>query len=114
MLNSMLVTLINKNVVQSGTTVSIYRSAPALGGYGTVRVQEEVTVIKATIDESGTARLLAENVFDKTKYKIKAENIRTLDGMKPHILAGVFGIDEDGTLKPEGKKRGRKPKNKRE
>jgi hypothetical protein len=50
-------------------------------------------------------------LFGQNKYLVKIDDIEEIDGMSPQRLGKVFNINDDGTPRNTGKKRGRKPKN---
>lgn len=122
MKNKLLVSLINKAIVQEGTEIIIYRSGTTMNGnYSSeFKVQQNVEVITSEI-KNGIAFLRTESPFDHKRFLINADHIFKIDGMEPEILGGVYGFNPDGTKKKvkidpitgEEIKRGRKPKKKR-
>jgi len=121
MKNNLLVSLINKGIVQEGTGIIIFRSGTTINGnIGNFKVEQAVEVIDPEIT-NGIAFLKTESPFDYKRFLINAKHIFTIDGMKPEILGDVYGFNPDGTKKKvkidpvtgEEIKRGRKPKKKR-
>lgn len=121
MKNNLLVSLINKGIVQEGTEIVIYRFGATMSGrIKGFSVEQIVEVIEFEI-KNGLAILKTESTFDHKKFLVDAKHIFTIDGMKPEILGDVYGFNPDGTRKKvkidpvtgEEIKRGRKPKKKR-
>lgn len=121
MKNNLLISLIDKGIIQEGTEIVIFRSGTTMdGNTRDFKVEQVVEVIKSEI-KNGIAFLKTESPFDYKKFLINAKHILTIDGMKPEILGGVYGFNPDGTRKKvkidpetgEEIKRGRKPKKKR-
>lgn len=121
MKNNLLVSLINKGIVQEGTEVVIYRSGTTMSGHiKGFNVEQIVEVIDAKI-KNGLAILETESTLDHKKFLVGAKHIFIIDGMRPEILGDVYGFNPNGTKKKvkidpvtgEEIKRGRKPKKKR-
>ena len=51
------------------------------------------------------------SVVDGSPRKIKADSVLFMDGMPINKLASIHGISDKGDKLKEGKRRGRKPKN---
>ncbi len=120
MKNNLLVSLINKGIVQEGTEIVIFRFGNTMYGNSNFKVEQTVEVVEIEI-KNGTAFLKTESAFDHKTFLVSADYIFTVDGMKPEILGDVYGFNLDGTRKKvkidpetgEEIKRGRKPKKKR-
>lgn len=121
MKNNLLISLIDKGIVQEGTEIVIFRSGTSMNGSTKdFKVEQSVEVLKTEI-KNGIVFLQTESVFDHVKFLINAKHIFTIDGMKPEIIGDVYGFNPDGTKKKvkidpitgEEIKRGRKPKKKR-
>ena len=108
--NDLMISLINKNVIQTGTELLIARAGFDLSGNKTTPFKHTVEVIETkVIDEKGYC--LARSIQDDAHFKIQARDIFEIDGMTPNRIADSFGLKTDGSSKTVGKKRGRKPKN---
>ena len=101
--NDQLSDLINRGIVRTGTEVTIIRRGMDLGGSNKAKVEESLEVISHK-EVDGVIILTARSVVDGKPYKIKANNIKKIDGM---FLGRLINAHQT-----EGKKRGRKPKNK--
>ena len=121
MKNNLLISLINKGIIQEGTEVVIFRSGNTMnGGAGDFKVEQNVEIIDLEI-RAGIVILKTESPFDHKTFTIGAKHIFSIDGMKPEIIGDVYGFKPDGTKKKvkidpvtgEEIKRGRKPKKKR-
>jgi hypothetical protein len=95
---------------------------------GVIKTETEIEAMYEAIDLSGVHRTLcrgnfvimsikdaAEPIFeiasgDGKRKRIKSESIISVDGMDPARLASIYNIKADGSDKPVGKRRGRKPK----
>jgi len=122
MKNKLLISLIEKSIVQEGTEIIIFRTGTAMNGNTKdFSVEQHVEVIGSEI-KNGIALLQTESPFDYKRFLINAKHIFKIDGMKPEILGDVYGFNPDGTRKKvkidpetgEEIKRGRKPKKKRD
>jgi len=117
MKNNLLVSLVNRGIVQEGTEILIHRFANTMGGTIKFDVEQSVEVISTEI-KNGIAFLKTESAFDHKRFLVSANHIFTIDGMKPEIIGDVYGFKSDGTRKEvkidpvtgEEIKRGRKPK----
>lgn len=103
---SLLLTLINKNIVKIGTKIVVFRQGLELDRNLTIK--DELGIFKITVKDKIT--IIAGDELKERIYKFKASHILKIDGMDPIILAAIFNVNADGSLKPPGKKRGRKPK----
>ena len=121
MKNKLLVSLIEKSIVQEGTEIVIFRTGTSMNGnIRDFKVEQHVEVIGSEI-KNGIALLQTESPFTYKRFLINAKHIFIIDGMKPEILGDVYGFNPDGTRKKvkidpvtgEEIKRGRKPKKKR-
>jgi len=117
MKNNLLVSLVNRGIVQEGTEIIIHRSANTMGATIKFDVEQAVEVISTEI-KNGIAFLKTESAFDHKRFLVSADYIFTIDGMKPEIIGDVYGFKPDGTKKKvkidpvtgEEIKRGRRPK----
>lgn len=105
---NLLSTLINKNIIRIGTRLTVFRPGLDLAGVLTVKVKDELDIF--TILDEDEIIITACSISKERNYKIKASHILKIDGMDPAILAKIFNVNADGSLRPPGKKRGRKPK----
>jgi len=120
MKNNLLVSLIDKDIVQEGTEIVIFRVGDTMNGHSNFKVEQAVEVVETEI-KNGNALLKTESAFDHKIFLVGADHIFKIDGMWPEILGDVYGFNPDGTKKKvkidpetgEEIKRGRKPKKKR-
>lgn len=90
------------NVVTASYTVqdSVGRTLKKVGNFGVVTVEKVEDAIQFTL----------QHVVEKNKVKVTEDSIIAIDGMDIRRYAEVYDINEDGSNKKTGKKRGRKPK----
>jgi hypothetical protein len=62
--------------------------------------------------EAENATLVVLSTVDGSKSAVKSENVLTVDGMPIERLAGIYGIDATGCAISQGKRRGRRPRQK--
>lgn len=110
--NELLVTLINKDVVRKGTELLIPRAGRDLAGNNSILFDHVVEVIETKIKD-GIGYCLARSTEDNAPFRVSAKSIYLLDGMDPSRIAHSFGFKLDGSPRSSGKKRGRKPKNRK-
>lgn len=102
--------LINKGVLPAGTEVESHYKAVGLGGVTTVAVTGYFSIVRSIVKESGKVFFILASLRDGKQTKVPAENIINVDGMDPERFASVYGIKGDGSTAKQGKRRGRKPK----
>lgn len=103
-------TLVDKNLVQTGTTLLVKRLAVGLSGQHDTPVEEEFQVVDFINKGADSIQVKAFRTTDGHGYRIKPHSILEIDGMDPVVLGKIYRIKPDGTLKAAGNKRGRKPK----
>ena len=108
---NLLKALIEKNVICVGTEVTIIRPGIYLNGLADIKVEETLEIQHIT-QKNQTYILVGVSVVNGKPYSFKAQHINKIDGMPPKRIATIYGLRPDGSIKPAGKKRGRKPKHK--
>ena len=129
--NTLLINLININVVKPGTEIAVLRLGRSLDGstaathlikvFGAnnkegeqkaiiVNANHVVEVYKCGITEKGKGFIKAHSIVDGVKCIFGSDKIMLIDHMLPEKLARVYGFNSDGSRRKQGKKRGRKPK----
>lgn len=102
--------LINKGVLPAGTEVESHYRAAGLGGITTVPVTGYFSIVHSIVRESGKIFFVLASLSDGKQTKVPAASIINIDGMDPARFASVYGIKADGSAAKQGKRRGRKPK----
>jgi len=110
--NSLLVALINKGVVREGTKLVVPRPGKDLSGSDTIPFNHFFEVIETKI-EDGIGYCAVKSIEDEAECRVRAEIIKSIDGMDSARIARSFGLNPDGSPRSLGKKRGRKPKNRK-
>jgi len=100
--SNLLISLINNGIVKKGTEVTILRPGRDISGKSKVYSNDNIEILLYKINESKNIILYGKSTLDNKRFKLKPQHIIKVDGMEPSRLVGAF--------KPEGKKRGRKPK----
>ena len=98
-------TLVKKNIICKGTKLLATIKKIGIGGAIT---QKPTNLVIESI-EGGTL-FTCLDLDTKQKIDIVHSQILSVDGMVPDRLGKIFNINPDGTLRAQGKKRGRKSK----
>jgi hypothetical protein len=96
-----------RGILHENTKIVAHYKGFTLDGT-TINTKGELLVKRIDID---TFLIEATPLFGQNKYLVKIDDIEEIDGMSPQRLGKVFNINDDGTPRNTGKKRGRKPKN---
>lgn len=104
------IALHEKKVIGEGTEVEALHKAIGLGNINSVFVPGEFSISKIHVKEDNVYFDLL-TLRDGSLVRVPAENVLTIDGMDPVRYASVYNIKADGTSAKQGKRRGRKPKN---
>lgn len=107
-MNQLINALIERNAISKDNVVTatytvrdgVGRTLKKTGNFGIVHFERTDTNISFTL----------QHVVEKNKIKVDDECIIAIDGMDIKRYADVYDINEDGSNKKTGKKRGRKPK----
>ena len=99
-----LLDLINRGIVRTGTEVTIIRRGQDLAGERRVPT-EQCLEVRSHAEVDGEIVLEAFSTLDGKTFNVKAKNIIKIDGM---YLSRLLNAHQS-----EGKKRGRKPKRKK-
>lgn len=110
-MNLLISALLDKNALTEGNIITATYSIKDIFGRILTKTDEFdiVKVDKTDFQINFTLRHLVE----KNEIYINDEHIVAIDGMKIERYADVYDINLDGTSKKIGKKRGRKPKQKK-
>jgi len=100
---SMINTLLEKQLIGDGTLVTGKVKTIGLG-----HMPQYINLELMILAKKGDNFICRDRL--NKRYTIEFNRIETLDGMELARFAGVYNIKADGTVKGEGKKRGRKPK----
>jgi hypothetical protein len=104
--------LIDRGIITQGTEIDIRYRGMDIARNATVPTIG--TFIVQTIEGEGEALAFqAASVIDGRLRRVQATEILKIDGMEPVRLGQNYGISAAGDRIPQGKRRGRKPKNPR-
>lgn len=109
--SNLLSALIEKQIVQPGTEISVKLPGHDLSGITRVYNDVILEIQKIQQDKSNQIVLISSSTVDGRRYSIKSSHINMIDGMTPKKIGAIYNLRPDGTIKPPGKKRGRKAKN---
>ncbi len=104
--------LIEKAHVTIGTEIDATYNGLDLSGQMS-HVFEHTFTITGIFETRKTNRILVDalSTVDGSTIRIGVDCIKAIDGMTPERFGENYMIDEDGgTIKPSGKRRGRRPK----
>lgn len=102
--------LVEKGAITNGTELLILRQGRSLGDGRAIAVKELIEVTESYIKDDITYLNGFSNVNGVDFQNIASNHILEIDGMDISRFAKVFGLKDDGSVRPKGKKRGRKPK----
>ena len=105
------IALVNKGVLPAGTEVEAKFKAVGLGNVNNVQVVGEFSIAQVIIEENEQVIFDLRALRDGSATKVLAESILTIDGMDPVRYASVYNVTAVGGVQKQGKRRGRKPKN---
>jgi len=103
MKESLIETLLNRNIIQPGTLIYGKVEAASLGQ------DMYMFPMELLFEDYRNKEFHCRDKFG-SPFIIKFDDLLEIDGMEPDRLASSFNIKSDGTDKPVGKKRGRKAK----
>jgi cell division GTPase FtsZ len=111
--NKLAEALVKKGVLPAGTEVHAKHFAKGLCSVNTVLVSNDFSIIGTTIREDGKVVFRLADLRSGKPTDVLAEAVETIDGMDPVRFADVYNVTADGGKAILGKRRGRKPKNRR-
>ena len=111
--NKLAEALVIKNVLPAGTEVRAKYKAVSLGSVNRVTVTGEFSIAEAKIREDGKVEFYLRSLRDGAPTHVLADAIEDIDGMDPIRFASVYNITPEGGKAVLGKRRGRKPKNRK-
>jgi hypothetical protein len=111
--NKLAEALVNKGVLPAGTEVEARHNVVGLGGVSNVTVTDHFTIAGTRIREDGKVEFSLLTLRNGQESRVFAENVLNIDGMDPIRFASVYNVTADGGKAILGKRRGRKPKNRR-
>jgi hypothetical protein len=103
--------LVDRGIIHENTEITATYFGKDLAGTKTSLCKGNFYV-KAVRILSDTAYFDAVNTIDGSLHTIKSTQVECIDGMELKTLASVFSINPNGGKIVEGKRRGRKPKQK--
>lgn len=107
------IALVNKGVLPVGTEVEARFNAVGLGSINNVQVVGEFSIANVIVKDDGKVVFDLRMLRDGSATQVLAESILTIDGMDPVRYASVYNVTANGGTQKQGKRRGRKPKNRK-
>ncbi len=108
--NSLLKTLIERNLVTARTEIDAVYRGRDIGGAPTVIATGTFLILSITYREDGAYIFQCADTVAGSRRNIHGANIVAIDGMDPVRFAANFELTETGEPMKVGKRRGRKPK----
>lgn len=105
---SLIQKLVEKRIIQPGTEVEATYEANDLSGVH--RTQCKGSFVVMAVKRAADEPIFEIAGADGKRKRVKSDAIVSVDGMDPTRLAGIYNIKSDGSDRPAGKRRGRKPK----
>lgn len=102
--------LIEKGVIRVNTEIDAYYVGFDIAGVATARTPGNFTIVGAR-KKADSFMFDVRNTVDGSRRIVMAEDVNMIDGMEPDRFAEIYGLTGDGLEIKQGKRRGRKPKN---
>lgn len=106
--------LVNKKIVKADTELTCKYKGISLDGRNVANEQVilSITTITHNVNEEKESFIFeGKSTVDGSLKQVNHTQIVEIDGMEPYRFARVYGISPKGDKIKEGKRRGRKPKN---
>ncbi len=101
--------LIEKGVLRFNTEIDAFYNGIDIAGVAQARTPGNFTIVGARKKE-GVFLFEVRNTIDGSKRVISSDDVNMIDGMEPERFAEIYGLTEEGVDIKQGKRRGRKPK----
>lgn len=107
-MNQLISALLDKNAITKENVITASytvrdgsgRSLHRTGDFGIVSLERFSDQVRFTL----------QHMTEKNRVRVDDSSILAIDGMDPRRYADVYDLNDDGSEKKIGKKRGRKPK----
>jgi hypothetical protein len=99
--------LVERGIIRPGTEIEALYEALDLSGVHRTECRDNFVIMSIKGLDEPVFEIAAR---DGRRKRIGSAAIIKIDGMEPGRLASIYNIKPDGSDKPPGKRRGRKPK----
>lgn len=101
--------MIAKGFIHQNTEIDAYYQGKDISGCGLARSIGSFSIRTAKVI-SGQLVFEAVSTSDGHSRRIPCSDVTRIDGMDPERFSANFGLDGEGDVVAQGKRRGRKPK----
>ena len=104
--------LVTSGVIRENTEIEAFYKGVDMTGCERARVRGSFFIRGLKVnDEAGVTIFSTVSTIDGRPRTVLSEDVISVDGMPVDRLASIYGLDATGGKMVQGKRRGRKPKN---